>query len=348
MKLTEEKIKQLDQSDIFYDIKELGAQFQSAWERSYEIYFDDFPIIRNIILLGTGGGSSIAAKLLKAILEKESDFPIFINQGYSVPKWVNKSTLAIALTVSGNTEETIDAYNQAVKQGAFAIAITSGGKLKEIVEENGKKLINIPVTNMQARSAIGDLSIALLTTLERLNLLNRGFRVDIEDTINLLNNLSNKYSNLENNPALKIAEDLQGFTPVIYSGDEFQEVAAVRWKNQFAENSKIIAHWYTFPELNHDEIVGWEQEENLQKHFKVVFLRDENDHPRIKKRMDISRELLQARNIKIIEVYAEGDTPLERVMSLIYLGDWVSIYLAFLNNIDPTPVNLIMEMKGKL
>lgn len=348
MQLTEEKIKQLDQSKIFTHIKELGNQFKSARERATEIYFEHFPIIRNIILLGTGGGSSIASKLLKSVLEKEIDFPIFINQGYSVPKWVNKSTLAVALTVSGTTEETIQAYEQAVKQGAFGVAITSGGKLKEVVEANKSKLISVPSTDMQARSVIGDLFIALLTTFEKLNLLNRDFYYDLENTISLLNNLSEKYSNPENSLALKIAGELKGFTPVIYSGDELLEVASVRWKNQFGENSKVISHWYTFPELNHDEIVGWEQEENLQKHFKAVFLRDENDHPRIKRRMDITRELLEARNVKVIEAYAEGDTPLEKAMSLIYLGDWVSIYLAFLYNIDPTPVNLIVEMKKKL
>jgi glucose/mannose-6-phosphate isomerase len=348
MELTEEKIKELDKSAIFSHIKDLGSQFKAAVERSGAIYFTDFPVIRNIILLGTGGGSAVASRLLKSILEKEIDFPVFINQGYSVPKWVNKSTLAVALTVSGDTEETIQAYEQACRQGAFSVVITCGGRLKEIAETYRSTRVDLPVTEMQARSVIGDLFVALLTVFEKLNLLNRYYTDDLDNTISLLNSLSKIYANLENSPALHIATKLRGFTPVLYAGNELHEVTAIRWKNQFGENSKIISHWNTFPELNHDEIVGWEQDAALQKQFKLVFLRDEHDYPRIKKRIDITRDLLSARNIGVIEVFASGATPLERVMSLMYLGDWVSIYLAFLNNTDPTPVELIAELKRHL
>ena len=346
--LTKEKIAQLDKADIFNHIKDLGKQFEVAYERSKDIKIEAFPKFQNIILLGTGGGSSIASKLVKAILDKEINLPIVINQGYSVPKWVNNNTLAVALTVSGNTEETIQAYQQAVTQGAFGVAVTAGGKLKEVVTETKTHLVSIPETAMQARSAIGDLIAGILRLFEKLELLNRDYSNDVLKTVELLKSLSNDYSNSRDSLPVNIAQELKGFSPVIYSSDELPEVASVRWKNQFGENSKVIAHWYTFPELNHDEIVGWEQEENIQKHFKVVFLRDNNDHERIKKRMDITKELIEKRGVKVIEVYSKGDSNLERAMSLIYLGDWVSIYLAFLYDIDPTPVNLIIEMKQKL
>jgi len=348
MFITKEQIENLDKSNMIEYTVNLAKQITETQKLVKNQSLKNFPQFNNIILLGTGGGSSIASKLIKTILDKEIDLPIFINQGYSIPKWVNKKTLAVALTVSGNTEETIQAYEKALNQGAFGVAVTVGGKLKDVVDKYQTNAIYLPETNMQARSAIGYLFISLLHIFKELNILSKDYSKEIENTVTLLENLSKEYNNLENNLALKIANKLKGFTPVIYSSDELLEIASVRWKNQFGENSKVISHYYTFPELNHDEIVGWEQPENLQKHFKLILLRDSNDNVRIQKRIDITKELIEKRGVEVIEVHSKGISELEKVMSLIYLGDWVSIYLALLYKIDPTPVNLIIEMKEKL
>lgn len=346
--LTTEIIDKLDSSNIFDHIKNLGFQLEESYKRYENIEFDNHQTFSNIILLGTGGGSSIASKLVKALLEKHISIPIAINQGYSVPKWVNKNTLAIALTVSGNTEETIQAFKQSISQGAYGVAITAGGKLKSVSDTLNAPIVELPETKMQARSAIGDLFGALIRTLEKLNIIEFDLSSDIRKTSDLLKILGLKYSDLNNSEPLQIAKKLKGFSPVIYSSDELLEVASVRWKNQFGENSKVIAHYYTFPEMNHDEVVGWEQEKNLQEHFKVVFLRDSKDHDRNKKRMDVTKTLIENRGVDVLEVNSRGDSDLERVISLIYFGDWVSIYLAFFYEIDPTPVNLIIEMKKVL
>lgn len=346
--LTLEVIKKLDSSNIFEHIKNLGSQLEDSYKRYESISFENKRTFNNVILLGTGGGSSIASKLAKAILEKNIDIPIVINQGYSIPKWVNKDTLAIALTVSGNTEETIQAFEQSISQGAYAVSITAGGKLKAVSESLNANVVYLPETNMQARSAIGDLFGALIRTLEKLNVINFDISDDIQKASDLLKILGLKYSDLNHSDPLKIAKKLKNFTPVIYSSDELIEVASVRWKNQFGENSKVISHYYTFPEMNHDEVVGWEQEKKLQEHFKVVFLRDSKDHDRNKKRMDVTKTLIESRGVEVLEVNSKGNSDLERVISLIYFGDWVSIYLAFLYEIDPTPVNLIIEMKKVL
>lgn len=346
--LTTEIINKLDSANIFDHIKNLGFQLEESYKRYKNISFDNTKTFDNVILLGTGGGSSIASKLAKAVLEKVVEVPIVINQGYSVPRWVSKNTLAIALTVSGNTEETIQAFEQSISQGAYGISITAGGKLKEVSENLKAPIVELPETKMQARSAIGDLFGALLRSLEKLGII----KVDISDkvskTVEILNKLSNEYSDINTSEPLKVAQKLQGFSPVIYSSDELIEVASVRWKNQFGENSKVIAHYYTFPEMNHDEVVGWEQEKKLQDHFKVVFLRDSKDHDRNKKRMDVTKTLIEDRGVEVLEINSHGESDLERVLSLIYFGDWVSIYLAFLYGIDPTPVNLIIEMKKVL
>ncbi|MFN4150557.1 MAG: bifunctional phosphoglucose/phosphomannose isomerase [Candidatus Sericytochromatia bacterium] len=343
--LTTETINKLDSSNIFEHIKNLGFQLEESYKRYENITFDNNTNFDNVILLGTGGGSSIASKLAKAVLEKVIEVPIVINQGYSVPKWVSKNTLAIALTVSGNTEETIQAFEQAISQKAYGVAITAGGKLKAVSEKLNAPIVELPETKMQARSAIGDLFGALIRTLEKLDVIKFDFSSDIQKTSDLLKILGLKYSDLNNSEPLKTAEKLKGFSPVIYSSDELIEVSSIRWKNQFGENSKVIAHYYTFPEMNHDEVVGWEQEKKLQEHFKVVFLRDNKDHDRNKKRMDVTKTLIENRGVEVLEINSRGESDLERVISLIYFGDWVSIYLAFLYEIDPTPVNLIIEMK---
>jgi glucose/mannose-6-phosphate isomerase len=346
--LTTEIINKLDSSNIFDHIKNLGFQLEESYKRYENIEFNNDKTFSNVILLGTGGGSSIASKLAKALLERHIDIPIAINQGYSVPKWVNKNTLAVALTVSGNTEETILAFEQSISQGAYGVAITAGGKLKSVSENLNVPIVELPETKMQARSAIGDLFGALIRTLEKLNVIEFDFSSDIRKTSDLLKILGLKHSDLNNSEPLQIAKKLKGFSPVIYSSDDLIEVASVRWKNQFGENSKVIAHYYTFPEMNHDEVVGWEQEKNLQEHFKIVFLRDSKDHDRNKKRMDVTKTLIENRGVDVLEVNSRGDSDLERVISLIYFGDWVSIYLAFFYEIDPTPVNLIIEMKKVL
>jgi glucose/mannose-6-phosphate isomerase len=345
--LSFDKIKEIDKSNIFSDLKNFPLQIKNAID-NFNFNLSINRKINKIILLGTGGGSSIASKIVKSILEKQINIPIFINQGYSIPKWVDSETLSIAITVSGNTEETINAYNLCIEKNALCISLTCGGKLKEISNNLNLPIYLLPQTNMQARSMIGYLFIGIMNILKSLNILNKDYNDDYKGVIDLLNQYSLKFSNLDKSKPLETAKELIGFTPIIYSSDEILEVCSVRWKNQFGENSKLISHYYTFPEMNHDEIVGWEQEEKLRKNFKVILLRDKNEDIRNIKRMNITKQLLEERNVNVLEIYSEGDSDLEKIFYLIYYGDWVSIYLAFLRNIDPTPVNLIVEMKKKL
>ncbi|GIW21725.1 MAG: phosphate starvation-inducible protein PsiE [Candidatus Sericytochromatia bacterium] len=348
MNITLEKIKEIDKSDMFSDIKSLHLQIKQEIENSKSFNLSSQKNINKIILLGTGGGSSIASKIVKSLLDKRINIPIFINQGYNIPKWVDNNTLAIAITASGNTEETLNAYNLCIEKNSLCVSITCGGKLKDLSNKLNLPIYLLPKTKMQARALIGCLFIGLMKILETLNILDKNYYDEYNSLIDMLNKYSLEFSNIENSKPLEVARKLVGYTPVIYSSDELLEVCSTRWKNQFGENSKIISHYYTFPEMNHDEIVGWEQEEILRKNFKVIFLRDKDEDVRNIKRMDITKQLLEERNIEVIEVYSKGNSDLEKIFYLIYFGDWVSIYLAFLRNIDPTPVDLIVEMKKRL
>ncbi|MEW6731047.1 MAG: bifunctional phosphoglucose/phosphomannose isomerase [Acidobacteriota bacterium] len=305
----------------------------------------------NIVLLGTGGGSAIAALLVQALFERELRRPLTLNCGMQLPGWVNRDSLVLATTVSGDTEETLTAFTEAIQREACCLAITSGGKLRALAAEHNISAYLFDTGGMPARAAIGYLFVPMAAALARLGLV-RDLKIQLSETITLLDGLGERYGweNPEaNNPAKQLARRLYGRLPIIYSADQLTYVAARRWKNQFSENSKSLAHDNTFPELNHDEIVGFENFASLREHIQVVYLCDElGDEPTIKQRMIATRQLIESTGGSVLEVKAEGQSDLARLFSLIYMGDWVSLYLALLSSIDPTPVRSIVEIKRLL
>ncbi|ACL71018.1 bifunctional phosphoglucose/phosphomannose isomerase [Halothermothrix orenii] len=347
-----EKVKEIDSQKAIETTENYDSQFQEGLKLGQSIEIEELPDrIDNIILLGTGGGSAITGGLLQSYLFDELPVPLYINQGYNIPAWVDENTLVLVVSHSGNTEEIVNSFKQAEQRGACIFILTSGGILGEKAREQGIPHLIVPRDIGHPRRDLGYIFIPLLALLNKLGLI-EDKTGEVLDLIELFGELKNRYrlkTPLEKNPAKQLAVDLDNYIPLIYGSLDYYDVVAWRWKNQFGENGKKLAFYNVIPNLHHDEAVGWEMEKEVLERFYLVVLRDsELDLDNIKKRKDVTVEILRERIGKVIEVYAEGHTRLARMFSLIYLGDFVTIYHAIARGIDPTPVNIIDYFKKKM
>lgn len=298
--------------------------------------------IRNIIITGMGG-SGIGANLVESLTFGRVPIPITVSKGYNIPQFVSPHTLFIACSYSGDTEETIAAVNKGMLKRAHIICVTSGGKLLEMAKEYNLFYIQIPNGNGTARAQLGYLMISLLYALYHTNLIGAAF---IKETENAIEYLDRGEKAIQSEAEL-IAKKLRGKLPIIYC-DERLKAMATRFQNQINENAKQMAHVNTFPEMNHNEIVGWRFPENVLQQSQVVYLYSDHDHERVEKRMEICREIFEKRSNPIIDIVAEGASLLEQYYYLIHLTDWISYYLAKENGIDPDPEEAIDFVKGEL
>jgi glucose/mannose-6-phosphate isomerase len=308
-----------------------------------------FPIskIQNIVVSGLGG-SAIGGDLLRSYLADEIMIPVAVSRHYFLPEYVNERSLVIVSSYSGNTEETISSHKDAVKRKAKILCITSGGAVKHLALQKRQPVIEIP-GGLPPRAALGYSFFPTLVVLSALGFI-KSQKKEIYETISLLKKKAVAYGNAESqdNRALRIAEALQGKLPVIYaSADRFDSVD-VRWRGQISENAKTLAYGHVFPELDHNEIVGWEVLKDVMKKIHIIVLRDRGDNARVQLRMNITEEVIRPFADGVTEVHSEGTSLLARMFSLLYLGDWVSFYLAMLNGIDPTPVKKIDFLKNEL
>jgi glucose/mannose-6-phosphate isomerase len=250
---------------------------------------------------------------------------------------------------SGNTEETVFAFQEARKNGGRIVCITSNGELMRLAREYGYPCIVIP-GGRPPRTALGYSVIPLLTLLARLGLAPDKSE-EVERSLPWVRRKIQSYgpeSPVEENAAKNLALQLNQQIPVIYGSQDRLETVAVRWRGQFTENGKQLAYSAALPEMNHNEIVGWRHPGMVLRQFMPIFLRDLEDHPRVQIRAEITREILAGKAGTVLEYWTDGDTWLERLWTLILLGDYASVYLAFLNNEDPTPVEAIEVLKNRL
>ncbi|MFA5834794.1 MAG: bifunctional phosphoglucose/phosphomannose isomerase [Bacteroidota bacterium] len=303
--------------------------------------------IQNILITGLGG-SAIGGDLLRAYLADKCDVPVIVNRHYYFPEYVGKNSLVIVSSYSGNTEETVSAYKDAIKRKAMIFCITSGGEVERMAKKYKHPYIKIP-GGLPPRAALGYSFFPTLITLSKLRFI-KDQKKEIKETLALLNTLSATYSNHDasDNRALNLAKALQGKLPLIYSGADKFDTVNTRWRGQISENAKTLAYGHVFPELNHNEIVGWEVLTDIMKKIHIVILRDAQDYKRIQLRMDVSKEIIGGLADGITEVYSEGKSLLARTFSLLYLADWFSFYLAILNGVDPSPVKKIDFLKEEL
>lgn len=301
-----------------------------------------------IVVTGLGG-SAMGGDLVRSLGESQLRYPMVVNRTYDLPQFVDDSTLVFACSYSGNTEETLSAYEQAKRAKASIVCITSGGKLEGIAMASGYPVLRLP-GGLPPRAALGHSLVALLAAMQAMRIM-PDMSESIQETIELLKALRARYgaANPEpHNPAKKLASSLSGKIVTIYGSSGIMESAAYRWRSQIAENAKNLASHHVLPEMNHNELVGWLYPEEALRKIGVVMLRDKADHPQIQRRFDLTRELIAGKSGALHEVWSEGNSLLARGLSVIYLGDFVSLYLAYLNNIDPTPVAVIDYLKNNL
>ncbi|MBD3204490.1 bifunctional phosphoglucose/phosphomannose isomerase [Candidatus Woesearchaeota archaeon] len=281
------------------------------------------------------GGSAFSGDLLKAYLE-EIEIPIFVNKTYTLPKHIDRNSLVFAVSYSGNTEETISSYRNAIKKGIKPIAISSGGKLRKLSEINENPFIKIP-EGYPPRLSTPFLFFPMLSVLE-----NSGIIKSRDNAINMTIDSIRSADYKER--AKIIAQRMKDKIPIIYSSMK-NFCVAEKWKTDINENAKAMAFYNMFPEFNHNEICAYT---NIVGDYFVLIIKDEKDHERVKKRIKIIKELIKKRGIHVMEIAIRGEHYLSRLLSPLYLGLWVSYFLALEYETDPTPVKIIEDLKKEL
>jgi glucose/mannose-6-phosphate isomerase len=293
---------------------------------------------QNIVISGLGG-SGIGGKIVSQLVSESCALPILCTNDYALPSFVNGSTLVIISSYSGDTEETVAAMHQAMEMGAEIACITSGGKIGAIAKEKGFNHIMIPGGN-PPRAMFGYSAIQQFFVLHAYGIIDNSFEKQIESAINLIE------SDIQSIRAesRSIAEKIVNRIPVLYS-EALYEGVAIRWRQQINENSKMLCWHHVFPEMNHNELVGWTGGDNR---VAVVVLRSEDDHKRSQVRMEICKKLMGEKCDTIIETWSKGSSRVERALYQIHLGDWLSIDMAELRNEDAVAIPAIIFLKGEL
>ena len=302
--------------------------------------------IENVVHAGMGGSALWA---LVSQSWPHYTVPFELCRDYDIPAYVGSNTLFIASSYSGNTEETLAALEQAEARGAKIAVITGGGKLTELAQTKGYPLALLPKFE-QPRFALLAGFKALITLLERASLVSAD---DAEATIHqageFLKTVIETWKPTvptKDNPAKQLAQELMGKAPVVYAGPKLFP-AAYKWKISFNENAKNVAWCNQLPEFNHNEFNGWVSHP-IDKPYAVVDLRSSLEHPRVQKRFEVTERLLSGKRPRTHVVQAQGETLLEQLVWTIAYGDFVSLYLALLNGLNPTPVEYVEKFKKAL
>lgn len=342
------KYREIDKSNMFEIIYRFPEQIREAMEIGERVKIKgDYSKVRKIVFAGMGG-SAISGDILSLFLWKVASQSLAVTRNYYLPNWVGEDTLVFCFSYSGNTEETLSTLEDATRRGAVVAGISSDGTLMERLEEVGADFIKIP-GGFPPRASLGYLTIPLFYFLNRANLISDFFSTDLEQTAASLEQYCKLFArDFDGNIAFKIASEIYDSIPLIYGEADGTAVVALRWRTQLEENGKILAFHHSIPEMNHNEIVGWENNPELLKRLVVIWLRDREIHPQTAKRVAFTKEIIRDIAKNQIEVQSEGRSFFERIFYLIYLGDWVSYWVALLHGVDPSPVDKIDELKRAL
>ena len=294
--------------------------------------------LMNVLVCGLGG-SGIGGTIISQLVSEQCALPIIINKDYKIPSFVNQDTLVICCSYSGNTEETLEMYKQAYDKGAEIAIVTSGGKFAEIAEENEHNIIKIR-GGFPPRAAFGLSFPQLFFVLNQYGLIGDSFMAQIESA----NNLMDAEESSIQSEALKIAKNLHGTFPIIYTEAPMEGVA-VRFRQQIAENSKMLSSHHVIPEMNHNELVGWR---TPNQDLSVVFFRSKDEYYRNTARLEKSKEIASQYTSNVNEVFAKGEGRIQQALYLIHFGDWITYDLALLKEIDSVEVDVITGLKDML
>jgi glucose/mannose-6-phosphate isomerase len=335
----------IDGSDQLGDVLALPDHLRDALWRVESAIMQDFDTSAGLVVAGMGG-SAIGGALARAALGDHATRPIFVTRAYGLPTWTTPDTMVLCASYSGDTEETLACYESAGALGAKRTVATTGGRLAEMARADEVPVIPLP-GGFQPRAAVAYMTVA---ALEVAALCGAGPRLtsEIDVAASHTEQLVAEWGPdaPEDSLAKELARGLHGTTPVI-AGAGLTTPIAYRWKTQINENAKQPAFMHELPELDHNEIAGWEGAQDVGR-FSAVFLDDSDAHPRVKARMDLTEQVVARNASASFRCETRGQSAIERVISLVLLGDLVSIYLAALRGVDPGPVKAIDELKAAL
>lgn len=333
--------------NMFEMIKSFPNQIESQHKNLSDLEFDlnKYKNINNILIVGMGG-SAISGDIISNLLREKLSLPITVVRGYTLPRWVDDKSLIILSSYSGNTEETLSVYDYSKARSSMLISVTTGGVLQEKSNKDEIPSISMP-TGFQPRAALGLSLTSLMMIFSRLNLIDSS---TIDDFLSSSRELPLYFDDScqEKQYAYDVAQQISDGVLSIYGTESGTDVVASRFRAQIAENSKIISSHHILPELDHNEIEGWNSKQFKDQKMNIVWLQDHNDHERVKKRVQVTSDLLSEIGINNIFISCDGDSFLSRQLKLILLTDMISYYLAIINEVDPIPVDRIMNLKEKL
>jgi glucose/mannose-6-phosphate isomerase len=312
---------------------------------------------KNAIILGVGSSSNVVYRLINSIEIDRVNIPIFLCSRSTMPSWVNKDTLVVAVTHSGNSIEVLEAVDKALKLGTDVVAITTGGKLKKIASNNKDIRLIEYESDTISRMVVGYIYVFVLNILNKAGAVDicsdrkeRLLGIDWNEVENALSGLSRELSpdvRTNKNIAKRTAVNLFGNIPIIYGSSMLTGTVGYRLKSQICLNSNNFAHLNTIPELDHDEIAAWGMKHELRNKFFVLFITDKDSREETLRRVEILKGILLEKRINFEEIILEGLNDAIKGFSGIFLADWISVYLAVLNNVDPTSSTLLDLMKTR-
>jgi glucose/mannose-6-phosphate isomerase len=294
--------------------------------------------IRNILVTGLGG-SGMGANVVIDLLSNTLRVPMAVNKDYHLPNYVNKNTLLIASSYSGNTEETVMALQQGIERGAKIVCVTSGGKMAKMAKDNGLDLIMLPA-GRPPRGCLGYSMVQQLFILHKLGFMGKNLLSDLEKAADMLD----KETDALKTTAQKYAKQWHDKLPILYAPEGYGSVA-IRWRQQINENGKMLCWHHVIPEMNHNELVGWRTESDQ---WLPIFFNAPDVFVRNQYRIEINKTILNKYSKNVCELKAKGRTHLQRLLYLMFLGDWVSWYLAEQREVDAMEVKVIDYLKGEL
>jgi len=342
-----ERVKEVDRSDMLHDLVKTSDYCRDAIKRTKQVSVPERVSPKNIVIIGMGG-SAIGGEILHDWLRETLPIPIKVCRDYILPAYVNKGTLVFVNSYSGNTEETLAAFLSAIQRKSTVLAVTSGGQLEEFCKKLQVPHMIIP-SGLQPRVAIPYMFFPLPVLMEKMGVISN-IDDELEEAIAVLEKVAKANAPdvpTKNNRAKQLAQELMDTIPVIYGFRQYSSIAQ-RLKAQFNENSKVPSKSDVFPELNHNETVGYEAPESLTKKMSIILIRDPQEPPEIRNRIETTKNLVFTRANKVLEIKAEGKGKLAKMFSVMCTGDFASVYLAILQNKDPTPVNIIVRVKSEL
>ena len=338
----------IDTDNMHQSIYEFSDHLVKALEIGKAIALkNQYSDIHNVVVAGMGG-SAIGGDVAKLLCKNELKVPILISRNYTLPGWVNENTLVICSSYSGNTEETLAAFEHARVKGAQIVGISTGGTLTEKMAEFELDLVTIP-GGLQPRAALAFSLVPMLFLMKQTGLIGSKTMDKLPEAASFIASIRDVYGKQsENNPTYSLAQRIYKTIPVIYGETDATGTLAVRFKGQLNENAKMLAYCNELPEMNHNEIVGFKNNQDILNHISIIWLKDEKDHPRTAVRQESSQEIIYDLCANHEVVSAVGDSVATRFLHLIHYGDWVSYWCAILHQTDPTPVKKIDRLKAIL